>query len=104
MERSSEIGVRKAFGAHQGNILSQFIIENIIQTLLGGILGLGLALLLINVVNKGGHLGDVVLTLSPKFFLYSFLATLLFGVLSGLLPAYRMSKLQIVNALKENTI
>lgn len=104
MERSSEIGVRKAFGAHQGNILSQFVIENVIQTLLGGILGLGLALLLINVVNQGGYLGNAVLALSPKFFLYSFLATLLFGILSGLLPAYKMSKLQIVNALKENKL
>lgn len=104
MERSSEIGVRKAFGAHQGNILMQFVIENILQTFLGGILGLGLALLLINIVNSGGYLGDAVLILSPKFFIYSFLATLLFGVLSGLLPAYKMSKLQIVHALKENKL
>lgn len=104
LERSSEIGVRKAFGAHQGNIVSQFIVENLVQTLIGGLLGLGLALLVINMINNGGHMGDSVLRLNPKFFIYSFIVTMLFGLLSGLLPAYRMSKLQIVNALKENTL
>jgi len=104
MDRSAEIGVRKAFGAHRGNILSQFVIENIVQTILGGLIGLGLALLVINAINTGGALGDSTLQLSPKFFIYSFILTLLFGVLSGLLPAYRMSKLQIVNALKSSKL
>jgi len=104
MDRSSEIGVRKAFGAHQGNIISQFIVENIVQTILGGIIGFGIALLLINIINNGGDLGKSVLTFNTKFFIYSFIATLVFGVLSGFLPAYRMSKLQIVNALKENKL
>jgi len=104
MERSAEIGVRKAFGAHQGNILSQFIIENIVQTIIGGLLGLGLALLIIRAINVGGAMGDVILQLSPKFFIYSFILTLIFGIISGFLPAYRMSKLQIVNALKQNRL
>ena len=104
MDRSSEIGVRKAFGAHQGNIIAQFIVENIVQTILGGIIGLGIAILLINIINKGGYLGTSELTFNTKFFIYSFLATLVFGVLSGFLPAYKMSKLQIVKALKENQL
>ena len=104
MDRSSEIGVRKAFGAHQGNIVIQFITENILQTFIGGILGLGLAYLLITLINNGGFLGDAVLRLNTKFFIYSFIGTLLFGILSGFLPALKMSKLQIVNALKENKI
>lgn len=100
MDRSSEIGVRKAFGAHQGNILSQFVIENIVQTILGGIIGLGLALLVINAINKGGVLGESTLQISPKFYFYSLILTIIFGILSGLLPAYKMSKLHITNALK----
>jgi len=104
MDRSSEIGVRKAFGAHQGNILSQFVIENILLTVIGGIIGLALALLVINAINSGGALGEAQLALSPKFFIYSFIVTLIFGVLSGILPAYRMSRLQIVNALKQSKI
>jgi len=100
LDRSSEIGVRKAFGAHQGNIIFQFIIENIVQTFIGGVLGLALAIIIINILNKGGFLGSAELNLYPKFFIYSFLATLFFGILSGLLPAWRMSKLHIVKALK----
>ena len=104
MDRSSEIGVRKAFGAHQGNIIWQFIVENIVQTILGGLIGFAIAYLLINIINEGGYLGDSVLMFNAKFFIYSFIITLVFGVLSGFLPAYRMSKLQIVNALKENKL
>ncbi len=104
MDRSSEIGVRKAFGAHQGNIITQFIVENIVQTILGGLIGFGIAWILISIINQGGYLGDSVLLFSTKFFIYSFIITLIFGVLSGFLPAYRMSRLQIVNALKENKL
>jgi len=104
MDRSSEIGVRKAFGAHKGNLVFQFIVENVIQTIIGGILGLLLAILIINLLNSGGYLGDAQLALYPKFFLYSFIATLIFGVLSGLIPALKMSNLQIVNALKDKKL
>ncbi len=101
MERSSEIGVRKAFGASQSNILGQFLIENIVQTILGGLLGMGLALLMIRMINNAGLLGDIVLKVNYKFYLYSLVICLIFGLLSGLLPAYRMSKLHVVNALKQ---
>lgn len=101
MHRSSEIGVRKAFGAHNGNIIIQFIIENIVQTFIGGLLGLILAVVLINLLNNVGYMDDAVLEMNYKFFAYSFIATLLFGILSGFLPALRMSRLHIVNALKQ---
>ena len=104
LERSSEIGVRKAFGAHQGNIITQFIVENILQTIIGGIIGLGIAIFLISLINKSGFLGATTMTFNGRFFLYSFVITILFGIISGFLPAYRMSKLNIVNALKENKI
>ncbi|RYY16561.1 MAG: ABC transporter permease, partial [Cytophagaceae bacterium] len=42
-ERSSEIGVRKAFGATSGSLIGQFVLENLVLTLLGGVLGLALA-------------------------------------------------------------
>jgi len=104
MERSSEIGVRKAFGAHQGNIIFQFIIENIIQTILGGLIGLGIAIALMKFINSSGFLGTNTMIFNTKFFIYSFILTIVFGVVSGFLPAYRMSKLNIVNALKENKL
>lgn len=104
LERSSEIGVRKAFGASKTNILSQFVFENVILTILGGIIGFLIAIFLINFINSAQLLDDVILSINLKFFIYSFLIIILFGILSGLLPAYRMSKLHIVNALKENKL
>lgn len=101
MERSSEIGVRKAFGATQSNILGQFIVENIVQTILGGLLGMGLAMIMIKMINDAGLLGDIILKVNYKFYVYSLIICLIFGLLSGLLPAYRMSKLHVVNALKQ---
>lgn len=104
LERSSEIGVRKSFGAHNGNILGQFIFENIILTLLGGIIGFLISLGLMNLLNSSGFMNNLKLTIDIKFFLMSFIVVILFGIISGFLPAYRMSRMHIVNALKENQL
>ena len=45
MERASEIGVRKAFGASSRTLVGQFIVENLILTLVGGAVGFGLSAL-----------------------------------------------------------
>lgn len=104
LERASEIGVRKAFGAHSGNILFQFVFENIILTFIGGLLGFLLALVLISVINESNALGEVVLRFNGMVFLYSLVIILVFGIISGIIPAWRMSKLQIANALKQNQL
>lgn len=101
MERSSEIGVRKAFGASSGNILVQFVFENVILTIIGGVIGFVLASFLIYTINNSQALGNVVLQFNGSIFIYSFLICLIFGVLSGIIPAYRMSKMQIAAALKQ---
>ncbi len=102
MERSSEIGVRKAFGAHSSNILFQFVFENVILTFIGGLIGFILAIGMIKLINESHVLYETTLGFNFKIFFYSFLICLFFGVLSGLLPAYKMSKVHIVNALKQN--
>ncbi|MEM6965696.1 MAG: FtsX-like permease family protein [Bacteroidota bacterium] len=104
MERSSEIGVRKAFGADAGNILFQFVFENIILTFIGGIIGFVLALLLINTINGSDFLDGTLLSFNYRVFFYSVLICLFFGILSGVIPAYRMSRIHIVNALKNNQL
>ncbi|MDF1694916.1 MAG: ABC transporter permease [Saprospiraceae bacterium] len=104
MDRSSEIGVRKAFGATNSQILTQFVFENIVQTLIGGLIGFLLAFIAMYFINQSKSLGAVVLEMNVSFFLYSLLICLFFGILSGLLPALKMSKLQIVNALKTNQL
>ncbi len=104
LERSSEIGVRKAFGANSGNILTQFVFENVILTLIGGLIGFILAYIMIGVINDTQALGDTILVFNFKVFLYGLLICLVFGVLSGILPAYRMSKVHIANSLKRNAL
>lgn len=104
LERSSEIGVRKAFGAHKSNIVFQFVFENVILTILGGIIGFAMAMVLIYIINDAGVLANIRLKMNATFFIYGFLIILTFGIISGFLPAYRMSRLHIVNALKENKL
>ena len=104
MERSAEIGVRKAFGAHSGSILMQLVFENVILTLLGGIIGYLLAYIVLYLVNDSNILGEIVLQFNTTIFIYSILICLAFGIISGLLPAYRMSKIHIVNAIKQHQI
>lgn len=100
MERSAEIGVRKSFGADSATILWQFVFENVILTLIGGAIGLVMALVLIYIINDSGFLENVKLGFNATVFLYSLLICIAFGVLSGIIPAYRMSKMQIVESLK----
>lgn len=104
LERSDEIGVRKAFGATASHILTQFVFENVILTFIGGIIGLGLALLALSIFNTSKALGDIVLNFNINVFLWSLLICLIFGVLSGIIPAFRMSRMNIINALKQNQL
>ncbi|MFK7925774.1 MAG: ABC transporter permease, partial [Bacteroidia bacterium] len=104
MERSSEIGVRKAFGANTRHLLMQFLFENVILTLIGGIIGCLFALGLIYLINDSNILADITLKFNPAVFGYGLIVCLFFGVLSGLLPALRMSRLHVVEALKENAL
>jgi putative ABC transport system permease protein len=100
LERASEIGVRKAFGAPSRALLWQFIIENIFITFIGGVIALALSFLIISMINASGWIAYADLVINFKVFLISILVCLLFGLLSGVLPAFRMSKLKIVDALK----
>ena len=100
MERSSEIGVRKAFGASGLTLVGQFIVENIILTFLGFIIGIVLSFIILQVINNSDLIANLHLTINVTVLIYSLVACLVFGLLSGVYPAWRMSRLQVVNALK----
>jgi len=100
LERSAEIGVRKAFGATAGKLVGQFLLENIFLTLLGGTLGLGLAAAVLVLINESHFLPYSTYALNSRVFAVALGVVVLFGVLSGAYPAYKMSKLQAVKALK----
>jgi putative ABC transport system permease protein len=100
MERSSEIGVRKAFGASSRTLVYQFIVENIILTLLGGIIGFILSVIVIEIINSANLIPNLVLSVNLTVLGIGVLICLFFGLLSGVYPAWRMSKLNVVTALK----
>jgi putative ABC transport system permease protein len=100
MERSSEIGVRKAFGASSKTLVYQFIIENLILTILGGLIGVVLSIVILQVINGANLIANLELSLNFTVLLIGLLICLVFGLLSGVYPAWRMSKLNVVDALK----
>lgn len=100
MERSSEIGVRKAFGASSITLVYQFIVENIILTLLGGLIGVVLSFIAIQALNSAHLIANLELSINFTVLFIGLLVCLVFGLLSGVYPAWRMSKLNVVTALK----
>ncbi len=100
IDRSSEIGVRKAFGASSKTLVYQFVIENLILTFLGGILGVVLSFVIIQVANSSNIMPNMVLSINFNVLFVTLLACVVFGLLSGVYPAWRMSRMHVVTALK----
>ncbi len=100
MERSSEIGVRKAFGASSNTLVYQFLVENLILTFLGAVLGLLFSAIAISVINGANLVANMELSINFSVLFYSIIACLFFGFISGVYPAWVMSKVNVVKALK----
>lgn len=100
LERASEIGVRKAFGAPRPALISQFVVENIVLTLIGGVVGFALAVAALAVLTSSGLIPNAQFDVNVRIFAYGMLIATFFGVLSGVYPAWRMARLNPVNALR----
>jgi putative ABC transport system permease protein len=100
MERAPEIGVRKAFGASRPELVGQFVIENIVLTLCGGIAGFVLAIIALRIANDFSVVPGAVFEMNARVFGYGMLIAVFFGALSGVYPAWRMSRLDPVLALR----
>ena len=103
MERSSEIGVRKAFGASSKYLVGQFLVENIILTVLGGVMGLVLSLVVLKIYTSLQLIPYGQLRFNGWIFIYGFVITIVFGILSGVYPAWKMSRLHPVDALLKSS-
>jgi putative ABC transport system permease protein len=100
MERASEIGVRKAFGASSRSLVGQFVVENLVLTLVGAALGFVASAWLLRAINDSGVIQYAELALNYRIFGWGVLLAVLFGLFSGVYPAWRMARLHPVQALK----
>ena len=107
-KRMAEIGIRKAFGAKRHVILIQVLYENLITTLIGGVIGLGLSYGIVFGMRKWllGIPADGSLPLnalvSGTTFLAIFVVCLVLNLISAGAPAYRASRMNIVDSLHQN--
>jgi putative ABC transport system permease protein len=109
-ERTHEIGVLKALGARRRHIRLQFLGEALALSILGGVLGYVLAVLLANWIGAIPFLGplfedtsgqgDIHLIVNTRVFLVSFTTFIVIGLLSGTWPAVKASRLDPVEALR----
>lgn len=99
LERASEIGVRKAFGASAATLVGQFVVENVLLTLCGGVAGWICSAALLSLLSDTALLTHAHFTLNVRIFAYALLITLFFGLFSGVVPAWKMSRLHPVQAL-----
>jgi putative ABC transport system permease protein len=108
-QRTREIGVQKALGAPRRYILMQFLAEALTITFLGGVLGVVLAyvvalsvgrLTLYSAFAKNGEAGDIRLIIAPGTLIASTLILGFVGLVSGMIPAFRASRLDPIEALR----
>jgi putative ABC transport system permease protein len=100
MERSTEIGVRKAFGATNGQLAMQLVLENVLLSLAGGAIALACAAGALWWLESAGPVPHLKVGINLAVFGWGLLITVVFGVLSGVVPAWKMSRLDPVHALK----
>jgi len=104
LERTREIGVMKAIGARNRDVLTLFLIESGLLGLAGGIIGVLIGIGIAKLVEFGANTsfgpGTIHASFSPTLIIGALLFSFIVGALSGVLPARRASKLRPVDALR----
>ncbi|EUJ28821.1 ABC transporter permease [Listeria floridensis FSL S10-1187] len=96
-ERTREIGIRKALGAKKRDILMQFLIESVVISVVGGIIGIIIGA---SGAMVFGSVADIPSGITIGTIIFSFVFSLCIGVVFGLAPANKASKLRPIDALR----
>jgi len=96
-ERIREIGVRRAMGARRRDIVTQFLVESVTLTTVGGLIGIGVGALIPTIVQRA--LGLTTMLTGP-IMIIPFLMAIVVGLISGLYPAIRAAQLDPITALR----
>lgn len=98
-ERTREIGIRKAIGATDMSILLQFLAEAAVYSLLGAVFGVIFGVMLTSALS---YIIGIETSLLYESVIISVLVSLFIGLAFGVIPAYRASKLNTVDAIRQN--
>lgn len=96
-QRTREIGVRRCIGATKGNIMAQFLMECLVITSFGGLIGVGVGILLARSISTYAHWSTVI---SYFALVLAMGVSMAVGLLFGLYPAYRAASIDPIEALR----
>jgi putative ABC transport system permease protein len=100
-ERTREIGIRKAVGARRRDVLSQFMVEAVLVSVVGGVIGIALGVGFSQLISGVSVAGQVLRTVvAPEAVLLAFAVSVAIGVFFGIYPATRAASLNPIEALR----
>jgi putative ABC transport system permease protein len=101
-ERVREIGVKKAVGAKNRTIMTEYLTEAGIIGFFGGLIGLGFGWVLVYLINAAmEQTGDKIFLLTPRLAIGALVFSVAIGVIAGIYPAFHAVRLSIVKSLRE---
>ena len=92
--------MRKAFGASSRTLIGQFVVENVVLTAIGGTIGFILSIFVLKALSSTELVPYLEFDVNLRIFGYGMLLAVAFGIISGVYPAWRMSRMHPVNALR----
>jgi predicted permease len=103
--RARELSVRQALGARRGRLVRQLLTESLLLSLIGGLLGIGFAVIanrfLLRMVSNGFESMPLDVSLNLRLLGFTFAVTVATAILFGTIPALRATRLHLVDALRE---
>ena len=96
-ERTREIGIRKAIGARRRDVMTQFLIESVVMSVVGGMMGILVGISASYLITAYGNMNPII---SPDSIIVSFAFASLVGIFFGLYPAWKAAQSNVIDALR----